>query len=158
LALDTLATSLVIEGLSVRVLLQHPQVEPSRWCVIDHRAGAGRQEEATDPPSLHAVGNVEIVKKSTPRWVIVEVRVDKADDFTTAVSDDRPIVGLGPSQARSPKIPSIVEHFNVQKCVGIGAAIVSAPAVRVEGGNLLGVADGGAADLDADAAAYGFLI
>jgi hypothetical protein len=100
---------------------------------------------------------VEIVKKSAPHRVIVEARVDKADDFATEVSDDCPIVGLGPSQARPPNVPSIVKHFIVQESIGIGAAIVSAPAVRVEGGNVLGVADGDAPNLDA-AAPYGILI
>jgi hypothetical protein len=100
---------------------------------------------------------VEIVSKSTPHWVIVEVRVGKADDFAMEVSDDRPIVGLGPSQARPPNIPSIVKHFVVKESIGICAAIVSAPAVRVEGGNVLGVADGHAPNLDA-AAPSGILI
>jgi hypothetical protein len=117
--------------------------------MIDHRSGGGRQQQGTEPPALQGVGHVEIVEEGTPRRIVVEVGVDKADDVAAKVSDDCPMVGIRSRQAGAPHIPSIIEYFTVQEGVRIGAAIISAPTVGVEGGDLLGVAEGGTADPDA---------
>ncbi|MGD0391756.1 MAG: hypothetical protein ABSC41_03870 [Acidimicrobiales bacterium] len=72
--------------------------------------------------------------------------MDKADDAAAEVGNDRPEVGLWPRKTCGPHIPSIVEYLTVQECIGIGTAIVPAPTIGVEGGDVLGVVDGGTAD------------
>jgi hypothetical protein len=113
LAFGAPTTSFVIEAPGVGVPFQHPQVEPSHRCMIDHRSGGGRQQQGTEPPALQGVGHVEIVEEGTPRRIVVEVGVDKADDVAAKVSDDCPMVGIRSRQAGAPHIPSIIEYFTV---------------------------------------------
>ena len=87
------APTRVIERLRSRVLVEHPQVERLRWpasnqLLSDHRRAIVCRSRAPFRSLLY----VEIVEQGSPRRIVVEHGVSKADDITVYVGADGELI------------------------------------------------------------------
>jgi hypothetical protein len=75
---------------------------------------------------------MEVVQQSSPHRIVIENGVDEPDDHATMFGYDCVMNRFGLCYALGPDSPPILEDISVKKLVGVRAAIVPPPAVRMK--------------------------
>jgi hypothetical protein len=84
------------------------------------------------------MGDVQVVEQRAPPRVVVEERVRESDQ-AAVLGQDRATARVGLPQSLAPDRKAIGDDVTVEKPVGVGAPIVTAPAVSVEMGDGHGI-------------------
>jgi hypothetical protein len=103
----------------------------------DDGLGGERKETGPDAAAHVPSANMQVVEQGSPRSVVVEDRVSEADQRLVGrlLDEDRARSRVGLSQPLAPHLESIVGDVAVEERVRVGAPIMTAPAIRMEGGD-----------------------
>src|SRR5437588_6098287 len=83
--------------------------------------------------------HVEVVEERTPGWVVLEDGVGEADQGVAVLDQDRATPGVWLLQPVAPDRPAVGDYVVVEEGVGVGAPVVPAPAVGMQGGDRPGI-------------------
>ena len=95
--------------------------------------GLGRQSQQTraDAPTLVPVGNMQVVEQRPPSRVVVEHGIGEAEQVAV-LGEDRATARVGLAQPVGPNRQPVGDDVTIEKTVGVGAAVVTSPAVSVK--------------------------
>jgi hypothetical protein len=115
--------------------------------VLDDGLSRQRQQTRADASTLVSVSDVKIVEQRSPTRMLVEDGVSEPDEPGFVLGDDRPTPRIGTSQAVGPHGQPVRSDVTVEKCVRVGASVVPAPTVGMEGSDPLSIGEPGEAKL-----------
>src|SRR5438270_12559657 len=75
---------------------------------------------------------MDVVEQRAPGWVVVEDRVGEADQATLALGKDRAGSGPASPEPLGPHREPIGDDVAIEERGGVGAAIVTAPAIGMQ--------------------------
>ena len=148
LRFDSATASCLVEGLGCCVLIEDPQVKRSFGPQPNEVLRSMRQQECAYSGSLQVARDVKILEERPPLRVFVHDGVGEPEDFISATGDHGEVARCGLGQSTSPHHLAIGEDIPVEVGVRVGAPIVTAPALGVEGGNGFAIALGRTEILD----------
>ena len=98
------------------------------------------------------MGNVQIIKKSSPIWVGIENHVDKAHNLACPNRDHGEAIIPGLRQTVTPNPQPLNDDFAVEERIETGTPIVPPPAISMKNCDSLCILPGGVAIKD-----FGFI-
>lgn len=103
--------------------------------MFDDGSGGVHQQCGAGARPLAVASDVQVVDEAAPPRVVIEHDVDEADQPVVVLGHHGPAVGRG-GQTRGPDGTTVSEDVTFEEGIGIGAAVVPAPAfeVRVDQG------------------------
>lgn len=129
---DAFAPARVVERPCRCVRFEDQEVQALAPSTGHDRRCRSRHELRAHAAARHLVRYMEIVQQSPPHRIVIENGVGEPDDHASMFGYDRVMKRFGLCEALGPYRPPILEYISVKKLVGVRAAIVPPPAVRMK--------------------------
>jgi len=104
----------VIEELGSLVLVEHPEIERLRWPTQNELQSGLSKQSCADSVALYIAPHMQIVEKGSPRRIVVEHGVSKADDVAACVGADGVLIQPRRTEAGRPNLSSIRQYVAVE--------------------------------------------
>jgi hypothetical protein len=114
LALDSDASPRAVEILGRPVLVEHPQVNGTRWPMLKKSESSLRHQMRADPHAFQIAPDMQIVEKGSPFRVVVEHDMSEAEDSIITFGDHGALVDPRTSKATCPDLKTISDDIPVK--------------------------------------------